>query len=151
MNLVFMDNIIRPTAKVNHLIIVICAIIASLIVFVVFEKIGDMLMPLFVIWAFAIILWLTASVVEKFTSIEIGESALTVKSGVLSIKTTLISYKQIANLHIKQGLFERIVGVGTVELDTSGTNRVEIIMRNIKKDDLDKLSYACKEGMKKVL
>ncbi len=151
MSSISMDDIIRPTAKVNHLIIALCVVVASLIVLLVLNNIGDALIPLFIIWALGIILWLTASVAEKFKSIEIGDGGLTVKTGVLSIKTTLISYKQIANLHIKQGLFERIIGVGTVELDTSGTNRVEIIMQSVKKEDIERISQACREGMKKVI
>ncbi len=151
MILLSMDNIIRPTAKVNHIIIIICAVIASIIVLVASEIIGGVLISLFVIWALAIILWLTASVAEKFKTIELGEGGLTVKTGVLSIKTTIIAYKQIANLHIKQGLLDRIFGVGTVELDTSGTNRVEIIIRSVGKEDLERISQACREGMKKVV
>lgn len=146
-----MDNIIRPTAKVNHLIIILCAVIASAIVLLALNEIKEMLIPLFVIWALAIILWLTASIAEKFKTIELGEEGLTVKTGILSIKTTLMAYKQIANLHIKQGLFERILGVGTIELDTSGTNRVEIIIHSVKKEDLEKISQACRSGMKKVI
>ena len=50
----------------------------------------------------------------------------------LSRKMTSINYGNIRDIHLKQGLVQRIFGIGDVYIDTSGGSGMEMVVKGIK-------------------
>jgi membrane protein YdbS with pleckstrin-like domain len=50
----------------------------------------------------------------------------------LAVSRTFVEYGQIANIHVDQNIIDRVFGIGTVAMDTSGSNNVELHFRHIK-------------------
>jgi len=69
--------------------------------------------------------------------VEIGEYAVTVKTGLLNTRTIMIPYERMTNVNIKRGIFDRLMGMGTLEIDTAGTAQTEVIMPYMLNKDLE--------------
>ena len=41
------------------------------------------------------------------------------------------SYDKIQDLHITQGIIERVVGIGTIHIDTAGTTFIEVRFKGV--------------------
>ena len=50
----------------------------------------------------------------------------------LSRKMTSINYNNIRDVHLTQGLFQRLFNIGNIYIDTSGSNKMEMIVKGIK-------------------
>jgi membrane protein YdbS with pleckstrin-like domain/DNA-directed RNA polymerase subunit RPC12/RpoP len=69
---------------------------------------------------------------------------LLTEKGVLSKHTAEVAIKDIRSINMKQGIFEKIFGLGTVEIGTAGTAGIEITFAGISqapkvKDQITKL------------
>ncbi len=49
-----------------------------------------------------------------------------------SKRTSSVLYDKIQDIHLTQGILDRMVGLGKIHLNTAGTNVVEIIFRGVK-------------------
>jgi len=49
----------------------------------------------------------------------------------LSRKTSSASYDKIQDLHTSQNIIERIIGIGTIHINTAGTHFVEIAFKGV--------------------
>jgi len=47
-------------------------------------------------------------------------------------KTSSTLYEKIQDMHFTQGIIERIVGIGTIHINTAGTTFIEITLRGIQ-------------------
>lgn len=104
--------------------------------FVQYEPTGIML----AVWTIAFIASITAWVSHQFISIEASDTEITYKSGVINTRIMVIPYGQITNLNIKRTLAGRILGLGTLDIDTaSGTVASDIEVGNLPYAGLEKL------------
>ncbi len=55
------------------------------------------------------------------------------RSGILSRKTTSLRYCDIRNIGLQQSIFQRVLGIGTLEFSSAGSDSVEIRFDNIAK------------------
>ena len=55
------------------------------------------------------------------------------RSGILSRKTTSLRYRDIRNIGLQQSIFQRLLGIGTLEFSSAGSGGVEIRFDNIAK------------------
>lgn len=46
-------------------------------------------------------------------------------------KISYVTYDKIQDLHLTQSFLERIVGIGTIHVDTAGTTFIELIFKGI--------------------
>ena len=53
------------------------------------------------------------------------------RTGYFWTKIVTADYEDIADVQVVQGLFDKILGMGKLKFNTSGSNRVEIIFENI--------------------
>lgn len=71
------------------------------------------------------------------------------KAGIISQHTHEVSIRDVRNLNVRQGVVERLLGLGTIEIGSAGTAGIEITFRGVKnptsirdkirnqKDDMD--------------
>ncbi len=85
-----------------------------------------------IVWGIAFIFSFAAWLDTRFKRIEISETNLLLKAGVFSVKTILVPFTGITNVRVRQSFFDRVVGVGTVVIDTpGGSNTPEIEIQRI--------------------
>ena len=49
----------------------------------------------------------------------------------LARKISSVPYDKIQDLHMSQGLIERIVGIGTIHIDSAGTSFIELTFKGV--------------------
>ena len=52
--------------------------------------------------------------------------------GIISRHSVRMAYENVQNAYVKQGILERLLGVGTVGLSSSGQHDVEIVIQGVK-------------------
>jgi len=65
---------------------------------------------------------------------KIEGDTITVRKGILIRKTTLIPLHRIDNIKTSSSIFDLILGLQTIMIDTSGTDQIEVIMPYIPKE-----------------
>ncbi len=67
-------------------------------------------------------LWLEA----KFTKLTVTNKRIKIKSGILSRKTTEVRHSDVRNIQVVQGILERLLGVGAIQVGSAAHAGMEI-------------------------
>ncbi|OAQ53916.1 hypothetical protein HTG_06505 [Natrinema mahii] len=70
---------------------------------------------------------------------EVTASTFDVSSGVFSRRSREIPYRRIQNVDISQGLFQRVVGLAVVSIETAGGGDTEATLRFVSEDEAERL------------
>ena len=135
-----MPRIIHPNPIVSQVKIIFFAFLVSVLLYLgqnYFQQI--FIQALAAVWIAAIGYCVLLTIIEQFISLEIGDSDLIYKKGILSMKTTLIPYNKITDTRFNQTLVERIFGLGTLEVDTAGSDQIAIIVKGFHHLDADEV------------
>lgn|SRR3989344_3280130 len=79
-----------------------------------------------------IIIIILAELVRRGNTYYITDKRVIHEFTFLSRKISSCTYDKIQDIHLTQSLVERIVGVGTVHINTAGTHFIEIRFRGVK-------------------
>jgi uncharacterized membrane protein YdbT with pleckstrin-like domain len=98
-----------------------------------------LLIPLGIGVIILLIWWLRV----KGTALIVSDERVTLRTGILSKHTNEIYHTDIRNVQVSQGVFQRMFGVGTIGVSSSGQGGVEIAVAGIPtpqkiKDLIDK-------------
>ncbi len=144
-----MKKVIHPTSIGIYVKTVSLALLITVALFGISNLLSEFLFHLIaVVWVIALIGCLYGTLMNLFKTIEIDENALIIRTGILNRRTALISYRTITDVHIHQSFFDRLVGIGALEINTAGTTNVEGKMRDIRYNDLKEIleTLKTKEG-----
>ncbi len=104
----------------------------------------DMLRGLFI--QFLAVAWLggfffvvLAFLTAKLQTITLDENTITYTSGLLATRRIVLPHAKVTETSYVQGPLERILGVGTVTIDTAGGSDLAIRVGNVRYDDIKKL------------
>ncbi|MBI5051468.1 PH domain-containing protein [Candidatus Micrarchaeota archaeon] len=89
---------------------------------------------------------LISEFLKRFTKIYLEEKGITVKKGIFNIKKVFIQYPNIANINVHQSIFERVLSVGSLEIDTAGTAKAEVLIHSIDYNNLQKVVERTKKS-----
>lgn len=92
---------------------------------------NNILLALAIVWAIAALTGLFAYATHRFKIVEIGENTIKVKTGVFTLRSVVIPYEKITHLRASQSLFQRILNVGNLDIDTAGTPEPEVVVPDI--------------------
>lgn len=81
------------------------------------------LLCLFLIGIPILIVW---RLVNGSTRLMIDDSAVTLKTGFFSKQVNQVLIRDVKNIRVDQSLWQRLVGIGTVDISSSGQSGVEI-------------------------
>ena len=130
----------HPSAKGQIIKIVFVAIVLTVAVFFLGKYLGNLgQLFIIVIWIATFVLALLARGVELFKTIEVGETSIKVITGVLNVKSMLVPYDRITEVRSSQTLFQRFIGLGTLEVDTAGTSQIEITVPDVPENYLEQI------------
>jgi len=133
------DLVIRPSQVINYghylsaaLQMAVCAML-----FAILRRYWPMLtpvilaIPLVAILGLATLTWLkTASTTYHF-----GKGRLTWRTGILSRSAESLELYRIADVTMRQPLFQRLCGVGRIVLSTADANHREVVMDGVPRPD----------------
>lgn len=92
------------------------------------------------VWAlFILLLMVMAWVVSRFKFLTIGTDNIRMQSSILNIRETRIAYDRITHSKFNQTFMERVLMIGTIQIDTAETNAVEMISECMLKRDATEL------------
>ena len=80
-----------------------------------------------VMLVFTVICWLWSKWTYRFFKYEIGSENFRRESGVIYKKYTTIPYSRIQNIDINRGIFDRILGLSCVSIQTAGSSNPYIV------------------------
>ncbi len=82
---------------------------------------------LFVVWAFAILVSAVVWLLNRFKTLEVLDDQLVYRSGIFNTKSIIIPYIKINNLNVRRSFFQRLVGLGSLDLDTIAMGAVSVV------------------------
>ncbi|MFA5049952.1 MAG: PH domain-containing protein [Candidatus Micrarchaeia archaeon] len=131
------EFIIRPSPKIYYAQLVLILIILIFIIFII-EKIFDINLILWIagILMIGIIAGISIRIILKYQYVCIKDNMIIKTVGILNIKKVNVSINKIANINTNRSIFERIFKLGTIEIDTAGTNNVEIRLGNLPEKEM---------------
>jgi membrane protein YdbS with pleckstrin-like domain len=89
-------------------------------------------------WLIAVIYIAILYARAKFEVITLEESAIRHTRGVLAQKSVVLSYSKITEATYTQTIFQRVIGIGNMHLDSAGGSMMAIHIMDVKKADIDK-------------
>lgn len=115
-----MSEILHPSALPSYFRAIISGTIMSVIVFLVRNFINyDTNMALIIIWIISILFSIVKWIKNRFISIELTDTEIIYKTGILNIKNIMVPFGQITNMTVNRSLFARIMGLGHLDIDTA--------------------------------
>ncbi len=135
-----MQKRIHPNPIVGQVKVILFAILLSAILILARDYVQSIyLSALIAVWAISIVYCALLALVEQFISLDIGDADLLYKKGILSMKTVLIPYSKITDARFNQTLIDRLFGVGTMELDTAGSDGIALTVHGLSHIDADEI------------
>jgi uncharacterized membrane protein YdbT with pleckstrin-like domain len=112
------------------------AVILSAALFLVRSFFQQYIYAIALVWALAILYSAAISVLCGFKTITLDDNSITYKSGMLSTKQFILPYSKITEANYSQGLLERILGIGTLSVDTPGGTDTPIRLGGVRYSDI---------------
>lgn len=70
-------------------------------------------------------------VVTRCTSLKVTTERSLLRRGVLSRETSEVRHRDVRNMQVQQGLYQRLVGIGELSISSAGQEDMEIVVRGI--------------------
>jgi len=141
-----MDKILHPNPIIDQARAIIFALILSVVLYLIREYIPELFVPaLALTWIVAISAALFFYIVMRFISLEIGEKDIMYRKGIFAVKTTLVPYSKVTDARYNQSLLERILGLGTLEVETASESGIAIRMQGVRYDDVEAIMKNVRE------
>lgn len=138
-----MGFVVRCSGRMEYANSIIWAVIVGYVITLVRNYVEfPMETVLGILAVFTLFALIVANIRARIQYIEVKGEGLTVHKGLLNKRVMFIPYGRITNLRINRGILERIFMLGSVEVDTAGTNTVEVVMGNIPSHYLGRLQEA---------
>lgn len=92
--------------------------------------------PVWIIVLVAGLLWLLNICIQKAGSwMALNEDHVMKRTGIISKSVSEVRYENIRSIDTRQGVLDRIFGIGAVMIGTAGTSGYEIVKAGIKNPD----------------
>lgn len=135
-----MKRVIHPSSMEAWVRILFSAMFFTLLLWFGKQFLGELLTPtLTFIWGVAFVLCVLAWIIRRFRTIELSEDSIIMKVGLLNIKTIFIPYRTITDANMKQNLLERVLSIGTLEINTAGASEIKGKMSEIRYSELQNI------------
>ncbi len=79
-------------------------------------------------------------IANRFRVIELSDHDIILKTGIISVKRTIIPFERIANVNTHQSLLQRIFKIANVKIDsTSGSHDADIEIENLHNNAVEQI------------
>ena len=90
-----------------------------------------------IITAFAFLMIVVAFIRARLQTFEITDEGITSRTGILNVKTRFVPYSKIDSVHMSRNIFDRVLMLGTLRVDTLASMGEEIVMSDISSGHLE--------------
>jgi uncharacterized membrane protein YdbT with pleckstrin-like domain len=111
---------------------------------IIFLLVGLALYPLAIIAG--VFIFILAEIVRRAESFYVLDSGVAREYRLLSTSRKFAEYEKIQNVEVSQSFMENLMGIGSIHLDTAGTDTREVSFRGAK--DPYKIERMIREKMK---
>lgn len=133
--------IIKPGAIAMQAKTLLSALAITIIVALFLGYFGEILLYVIaLIWVIALALCASAEISKKFKRIILEEGQAIAESGLITKEIIHADYDRITSVNMRQDPIERLFKVGTIEIDTAGTEKIEVKMGGIKEEDMKRIA-----------
>ncbi len=137
-----MPRSFHPTPLVAAVKILLYVVVFTALLMVVQNMLAGLFIQLLAgVWLAGVLFVLLASVTARFQTITLDENTIIHSGGVLATKRTVLPYGKITETSYTQGLLERLLGVGTISIDTAGGSEIAIRVHNVRYEDIKNLMH----------
>lgn len=137
---------VKPSPRVYYLKIILAVIFMTLVLHTLGEIIEMEVFEFMIgVWIIGLLLGVIAYIIAHFKWLEVTEHDVIMRKGVLNVRNVVIPYGQVTNVNVRRTIFDRIMQLGTLEVDTPGTHMTEIIMEYVPKDKLNQIVEMIRE------
>lgn len=91
---------------------------------------------MFILLALASFASLIAFLYFQHKYIHVEDEIITVREGIITSKISVIPFNKINEIKTQFSFFDRLLGVGTIMIDTAGTSAVEVVFKNVPKESI---------------
>lgn len=91
---------------------------------------------MFIIGVLFFIIGLLVMIYFQHHHIYVENNLITVKEGILLTKYNIIPFEKITDVKFTYSFIDKLLGVGTIMINTSGTSNYEVVMKYIPKEKL---------------
>lgn len=96
-------------------------------------------MAYMVVGGFAALMMVVAFIRAKIQYIDVDSEGVTMHTGLINKKSVYVPYRRVDGVRINRSIIDRIFLLGSLGIDTAGSNQVEIQMENIPSHYLDRM------------
>jgi len=130
----------HPYPLANALQAAVFGIIASILLFLVRDGFGSLLViALALVWALALLAAIFSFIRAHFQTLTLEENTLSYTTGILSSHRIVLPFSKISEASFSQSLAERIVGIGTIVIDTPGGATQVIRVPSVRYADIKRV------------
>ncbi len=140
----------HPSPKTMVAKIIMAVLVISISMYYFQSIIGTQtLFYILVLWVASLLLTLLTTALHRFKTVEIGDNSVKLITGIVHIKSIIVPYHNITNVHASQGLLQRIFGLGTLGIDTAGGDVIEAVLEDIPNSSLNEIVRRIEEKKKR--
>ncbi len=114
----------RITLSLAALLVLICGFLLVGLPFAFGEGLGALLIILAVTLIFDLLWWVPGMLLSgpyyRSLCYEIHEDEMIVKAGIMTKSVKHVPFRTVTNLTVKRGIFDRWLGIGTLDIETAG-------------------------------
>ena len=120
-------NRIHPNRIARQVSVLFYAIVLSAVVYFIGTFAAYVFIPgMMVVWGLAIIYILYYGIGARFVHIDVRDSELLYKRGIINVHNTTIPFGSITESAYNQSMLMRLLGVGTLEIHTGSNHKIHI-------------------------
>ena len=132
-----MPHAFNPYPAVAMAKFLLFGIVVSAIIYLSRDMFGQFLIDILaVLWLAIIFFMLAAFIRSRFYAIDLEDQVISYNAGILSTRKVIIPYSKVTEASFTQTLFQRLFGVGNLNIDTAGGSNVAIHLADVKQADL---------------
>ena len=129
---------IHPSAIKRHVLGFVAFILFAVVGVFGYLNFGEIALYIFFAAEVLIVVLTIADgyIYERFNEIDVSDTSVAIKKGVLSVRSIVVPYSKITDMNIKRSFLDRILRVGLLEINTAGSEKMEVVFPNVRKEDL---------------
>lgn len=132
-----MEHSFHPHPVIAAVKIFLYLLALTALLFMGRDFLGDLFLQLLAVgWLAGIASVFLAFLMAKFQTMTLGANTITYSHGIIATKRVILPYARITETSYTQGPLERILGVGTITIDTAGGSEIAIHVGNVRYSDI---------------
>jgi len=143
-----MADSFHPWPVVRVVSVMFSAAVLCVGIFIYRDTFRDLAIPAIAAVALvSLISCLLAFVRSRFETVSLDDKTISHTTGILTTKKVIVPYDKVTEAKYSQGILHRIMGVGSLRVDSAGGDGIAISMDGVRTPDLERIIGAINERL----